>query len=122
PAKMQVDLLRVLQDGTLRPIGGDEEITVDVRIVCASNKSLRDLVDKGLFREDLFYRLAVVELRLPPLRERREDIPLLCDHFLAAIAKREGSRPKRISREALRRLAAHPLPGNVRQLEHVLMN
>ena len=122
PSKMQVDLLRVLQDGTLRPIGSEEELKVDVRIVCASNKSLRDLVQKGEFREDLFYRLAVVELRLPPLRERREDIPLLCDHFLAAIAKREGSRAKRVSREAVRRLAEHPLPGNVRQLEHVLMN
>jgi serine/threonine-protein kinase PknK len=122
PAKMQVDLLRVLADGLIRPIGGEEEVRVDVRIVCASNKSLRDLVAKGTFREDLFYRLSVVELRLPALRERRDDIPLLCDHFLAQIAKREGLTPKRISREAIRRLAANPLPGNVRQLEHVLMN
>ncbi|MDQ3033656.1 MAG: sigma-54-dependent Fis family transcriptional regulator [Myxococcota bacterium] len=122
PAKMQVELLRVLQDGIVRPIGAEEEVKVDVRIVCASNKSLRDLVAKGEFREDLFYRLNVVEIRLPPLRDRPEDIPLLCDHFLAAIVKREGGTPKRISREAVRRLAAHPLPGNVRQLEHVLMN
>ncbi|AKF08367.1 sigma-54-dependent Fis family transcriptional regulator [Sandaracinus amylolyticus] len=122
PPKMQVDLLRVLQDGKVRPVGSEEDVLVDVRIVCASNKSLRDQVTKGLFREDLFYRLSVVEIRLPALRERREDIPLLCDHFLASIAKREESTPKRISREAVRRLASHPLPGNVRQLEHVLMN
>jgi transcriptional regulator with GAF, ATPase, and Fis domain len=122
PVKMQVDLLRVLQDGKVRPIGSEEEQQVDVRIVCASNKSLRDLVARGLFREDLFYRLSVVEIRLPPLRERRDDIPLLADHFLAMIAKRDGMPQKRLSREALRRLATHPLPGNVRQLEHVLIN
>jgi transcriptional regulator with GAF, ATPase, and Fis domain len=122
PAKMQIDLLRVLQDGKVRPVGSEEDQQVDVRIVCASNRSLRDEVAKGRFREDLFYRLSVVELRLPSLRERREDIPLLCDHFLAQIAKREGTPLKRISREAIRRLGAHPLPGNVRQLEHVLMN
>jgi serine/threonine-protein kinase PknK len=122
PAKMQVELLRVLQDQKVRAIGSDEEVAVDVRIVSASNKLLQDLVAKGLFREDLFYRLNVVELRLPPLRDRPEDIPLLCDHFLVQIAKREGGSPKRISRDALRRLAAHGLPGNVRQLEHVLVN
>ncbi|MFO0711193.1 MAG: sigma-54-dependent Fis family transcriptional regulator [Sandaracinus sp.] len=122
PAKMQVELLRVLQDQKVRAIGSDEEIAVDVRIVSASNKLLSELVAKGAFREDLFYRLNVVELRLPALRDRREDIPLLCEHFLAAIAKREGTSPKRISRDALRRLSAHPLPGNVRQLEHILVN
>ncbi len=122
PAKMQVELLRVLQDHKVRAIGSDEETAVDVRIVSASNKLLSDLVARGQFREDLFYRLNVVELRLPALRDRREDIPLLCDHFLAQIAKREGTPAKRISREALRRLAEHPLPGNVRQLEHVLVN
>jgi serine/threonine-protein kinase PknK len=122
PAKMQVELLRVLQDQKVRAIGSEEEVLVDVRIVSASNKVLKDLVARGLFREDLFYRLNVVELHLPPLRDRPEDIPLLCDHFLAQIAKRESSAPKRISREALRRLAAHDLPGNVRQLEHVLVN
>jgi len=122
PAKMQVELLRVLQDHKVRAIGSDEETTVDVRIVSASNKLLSDLVTRGLFREDLFYRLNVVELRLPALRDRREDIPLLCDHFLAQIAKREGTAAKRISREALRRLAGHPPPGNVRELEHVRVN
>ncbi len=121
PMKMQVDLLRVLQDHKVRPIGGDAEELVDVRYVCASNKSLRALVERGEFREDLYYRLNVVEVRLPPLRERRDDIPLLCDHFLARIADK-GDRRFRLSREALARLQAHPLPGNVRQLEHILLN
>ncbi|HJL29727.1 MAG TPA: sigma-54-dependent Fis family transcriptional regulator, partial [Polyangiaceae bacterium LLY-WYZ-15_(1-7)] len=122
PAKMQVDLLRVLQEKVVRPIGGEEEEAVDVRIVSASNKSLRDLVAKGEFREDLYYRLNVVELRLPPLRERQGDVPLLVDHFLTRIAEQEGQPRKHLSREALLRLARHPLPGNVRQLEHLLLN
>ncbi len=122
PPKMQIDLLRVLQDRKISPVGSDEEIDIDVRVIAASNKSLEKLVGEGAFREDLFYRLNVVELWLPPLRERVEDIPLLCDHFLASFAKRDGAPPKRISREAVSRLAAHPLPGNVRQLEHLLLN
>ncbi|GAB4197556.1 MAG: hypothetical protein OHK0013_05840 [Sandaracinaceae bacterium] len=122
PTKMQVELLRVLQDQKVRAIGGDEEVAVDVRVVSASNKRLADLVASGRFREDLFYRLNVVELRLPALRDRRDDVPLLCEHFLAQIGKREGMPPKRLSREALRRLVAHDWPGNVRQLEHVLVN
>ena len=122
PAKMQVELLRVLADGRVRPVGGDEDTQVDVRIVAASNKLLLDQVGRGAFREDLYYRLAVVEIRLPPLRERTDDIPLLAEHFLAETARREGVPKKRISREALRVLAAHPLPGNVRQLEHVLLS
>jgi len=122
PAKMQVELLRVLADGRVKPIGGEEETVVDVRIVAASNKSLKEQVEKGLFREDLYYRLAVVEMRLPPLRERRTDIPLLAEHFLTEQAKREGLPKKRISKDALAVLSSHALPGNVRQLEHVLMS
>ena len=122
PSKMQVELLRVLQDGKVRPVGAEAEIDVDVRVVCASNKSLRELVKQGLFREDLFYRLAVVELRLPPLRERPEDIPLLVRHILARHAEARGGVPLRLTREALLRLVRNPFPGNVRQLEHVLMN
>src|SRR5690606_5487078 len=99
PGKMQVDLLRVLQDGRVRPVGGDAEETVDVRIIAASNKSLQRLVEKGDFREDLFYRLNVVELRLPPLRARPSDIPLLADHFLAQFAKRDDAPPKRLSKD-----------------------
>ncbi len=122
PAKMQVELLRVLADGRVKPVGGEEETVVDVRIVAASNKSLKEQVEKGLFREDLYYRLAVVEMRLPPLRERRADIPLLAEHFLAEQAKRESLPKKRITKDALTVLAGHALPGNVRQLEHVLMS
>ncbi len=122
PAKMQVDLLRVLQERKVRPVGSEEEIAVDVRVIAASNKALRELVQRGQFREDLYYRLNVVELWLPPLRDRADDIPLLCEHFIAAFAKRDDVSPKRISRDAVQRLAAHPLPGNVRQLEHLLLN
>ena len=122
PAKMQVDLLRVLQEKKVRPIGGEVDEDIDVRIISASNKSLKELVTQGVFREDLFYRLHVVEVRLPPLRERADDIPALCDHFLKQIAEREGREVKRVSREALAVLMQHALPGNVRQLEHLLLN
>jgi len=122
PAKMQVDLLRVLQDGKVRPVGGEEEEQVDVRILSASNKMLRDQVAKREFREDLYYRLNVVEIRLPPLRERAGDLPLLVDHVLERIAESEGASRKRITKAALDALSRHPLPGNVRQLEHVLLN
>jgi two-component system response regulator PilR (NtrC family) len=122
PAKMQVDLLRVLQDGHVTAVGSSEPVEVDVRVISASNKSLRELVEQGRFREDLYYRLNVVDLRIPPLRERVADLPLLADHFLRTIANRQGVPPKRLSREALQRLGSHPLPGNVRQLEHLLLN
>jgi transcriptional regulator with GAF, ATPase, and Fis domain len=122
PAKMQVDLLRVLQDGKVRPVGGEEETTVDVRIVSASNKRLDEQVAKGAFREDLYYRLNVVEVRLPPLRDRIGDVALLADHFLTAIARQEGRPRRRLSRSALERMEAFGWPGNVRQLEHVLLH
>ncbi|MGF1468769.1 MAG: sigma 54-interacting transcriptional regulator [Sandaracinaceae bacterium] len=122
PPKMQVDLLRVLQEGRYRPIGSDTERTADVRVLAASNTPLTALIEEGRFREDLYYRLNVVELFLPPLRERPEDIPLLCDHFLARFADRDEQTAKRLSRGALERLVGHPYPGNVRQLEHLLLN
>ncbi|MFT5358665.1 MAG: serine/threonine-protein kinase PknK [Polyangiales bacterium] len=124
PPKMQVDLLRVLQDGVVRPVGGgaEDEVNVDVRIISASNKSLPDLVESGAFREDLFYRLQVVGIDLPPLRERVDDLPLLADHFLARFAERDDAPRKRLTREALQRIADHPMPGNIRQLEHLLLN
>ncbi len=122
PPKMQVELLRVLQEGRVRPIGADHDEAVDVRVIAASNKSLGALVRSGQFREDLYYRLSVVELVLPPLRDRAEDIPLLVDHFLARFAERHGDHSKRLSRAALERLVQHPLPGNVRQLEHLLLH
>ena len=120
--RMQLDLLRVLQERHVRPVGATSEVPVDVRIITASKRSLRALIDEGGLREDLFYRLAVVEILVPPLRERRADVPLLCDHFLGRIAKERGEPKKRLSRDALRRLTAHTFPGNVRELEHLLVN
>lgn len=122
PARMQLDLLRVLQERRVRPVGGAEETPIDVRLVTASKRPLRELIDEGKLREDLYYRLAVVELALPPLRERRADIPQLCDHFLGRIAAERGEPAKRLSRDALQRLCAHDYPGNVRELEHLLVN
>jgi len=122
PVRMQLDLLRVLQEGYVRPVGGADEKPVDVRLVTASKRPLRDLIEAGTLREDLYYRLAVVELELPPLRDRRSDIPLLCDHFLRRIAKERAEPKKRLSRPAIQRLGAHDFPGNVRELEHLLIN
>jgi transcriptional regulator with GAF, ATPase, and Fis domain/exonuclease VII small subunit len=119
-ARMQIDLLRVLQEGKIRPVGADLDIPVDVRIIVATNRPLERLVSQRLLREDLFYRLSVVELRLPPLRERIEDIPLLCQHFLARAAEQTESAPRSISREAIDCIVETGLPGNVRQLEHLL--
>ncbi|MCS6799522.1 MAG: sigma-54 dependent transcriptional regulator [Myxococcota bacterium] len=114
---MQVKLLRVLQEGVFFPVGATEPRKVDVRIIAATNRDLPTLVAQGSFREDLYYRLHVVALRVPSLRERREDIPLLVDHFLAQQRERTG-RTKLLSRRALERLLAHDWPGNVRELEN----
>jgi len=122
PMRMQVDLLRVLQEGRVRPVGGDVEQVVDVRVIAASNRSLQKMLAERRLREDLYYRLSVVEIRLPALRERLDDLPMLCDHFLQRIAAQHGGRPKRVARAALERLAQSGLPGNVRQLEHLLMS
>ena len=122
PAKMQAGLLRVLQDGMVRPVGGTDEQSVDVRMIFATNRDLGEMVRSGKFREDLFYRIHVVELRLPSLRERPEDIPQLVDHFLGLFAARYRREKKSLSRDALRLLAGYGWPGNVRQLEHVLLN
>jgi transcriptional regulator with GAF, ATPase, and Fis domain/serine/threonine protein kinase len=122
PFKMQSGLLRVLQEKCVRPIGGPKEEPVDVRVLAATNRDLSQMVAEGTFREDLFYRLHVVELRVPPLRERLEDIPPLIDHFLGIFAARYRRERKQVGREALRRLMSYEWPGNVRQLEHVLLN
>jgi DNA-binding NtrC family response regulator len=122
PAKMQAGLLRVLQEKCVRPVGGTHEDPVDVRVIAATNRDLEQMVAEGTFREDLFYRLHVVELHVPALRERVEDIPPLIDHFLSLFAARYRRDRKTISREALRKLCAYPWPGNVRQLEHVLLS
>jgi two-component system, NtrC family, response regulator PilR len=117
---MQVKLLRVLQDRSVRRVGGNVEETVDVRIIAATNRDLAERVGRGEFREDLYYRINVIPVRLPPLRERREDIPLLVDHFLRKLAERAGGPPRRISTEAIGLLEAYPWPGNVRELENLL--
>ncbi|CAN5751061.1 hypothetical protein BH09MYX1_BH09MYX1_08220 [soil metagenome] len=122
PIKMQPGLLRVLQEKTVRPVGGAKEEAVDVRVIAASNRDLQAMVADGTFREDLFYRLHVIELHVPPLRERSEDIALLIDHFMTIFSNRYRRDRKQVDRDALRRLAAYDWPGNVRQLEHVLLN
>jgi DNA-binding NtrC family response regulator len=122
PIKMQTSLLRTLQEKTVRPLGGAKEEPVDVRVVAATNRDLEAMVRAGTFREDLFYRLHVVELRIPPLRERSDDIPALIDHFLTLFSSRYRRDRKTLARDALRKLVAYDWPGNVRQLENVLLN
>src|SRR6201989_1850675 len=118
PMEAQTRLLRVLQQGEYTTVGGRTPIKSDVRIIAATNKDLRQLIQQGLFREDLFFRLNVVPLRLPPLRERTEDIPDLIRHFFAQ-AQREGLPPKQIEQAGLDRLKRHRWPGNVRELENL---
>jgi len=122
PHKMQAGLLRVLQEHKVRPVGGAAEEPVDVRMVFATNKDLEAMVKDGRFREDLYYRIHVVELHLPALRERVEDVPQLVDHFLGLFSARYKRDKGTVSRDAMRRLMAYEWPGNVRQLEHVLLN
>ena len=117
---LQVKLLRVLQERRFERVGGGEEIEVDIRVVAASNKDLLHLVESGHFREDLYYRLNVVQIPLPPLRERREDIPLLVAHFMEVIATDNGTSPKVFSTEALNDLTGYEWPGNIRQLQNVV--
>jgi two-component system response regulator PilR (NtrC family) len=120
PPQVQVKLLRALQEKRVRRVGGSADLAVAARIVAATNRDLADQVKKGHFREDLFYRLNVIQLRVPALRERREDIPLFLEHFLARFAAEQGSPPPRFSPEAERLLLAHDYPGNVRELANVV--
>jgi DNA-binding NtrC family response regulator len=120
PLSVQVKLLRVLQDGTFSRVGSNETLKADVRIVAATNKNLAEEVAAGRFREDLYYRLNVVEIRIPPLRERPEDIPLLAEFFLRRITRRNGMASIRLSAEAVAALQAHRWPGNVRELENTI--
>jgi DNA-binding NtrC family response regulator len=116
----QTKILRVLQSGTFERVGGSNPIKVDVRVIAATNKPLETAVANKEFREDLFYRLNVVRIALPPLRERLGDVRLLVNYFLARFAKEQGSKPRSISREALEMLEAYHWPGNVRELENVM--
>jgi DNA-binding NtrC family response regulator len=119
-APLQAKLLRTLQERTIRRVGGNDPIAVDVRVVAATNRDLRKLVAEGGFRDDLYYRLNVVTIQVPPLRERASDIPLLAQHFLETFAHRTTRRVKRLAPEALGLLAAYHWPGNVRELENVI--
>ena len=116
----QVKLLRVLQEREALPVGGTEPIPVDVRLIAATNRDLDEEMRHGRFRSDLYYRLNVISLHLPPLRERREDIPLLAEAFLARIASETSQEPKRLAHDALDTIMAHDWPGNVRELENAL--
>ncbi|KPK70338.1 MAG: nitrogen regulation protein NR(I) [Acidithiobacillales bacterium SM23_46] len=118
PADLQTRLLRVLQDGKFYRVGGHDQITTDVRIIAATNQNLEKRVAEGRFREDLFHRLNVIRIHLPPLRERREDIPTLARHFLRQSAKELGVEAKQLAAETEENLSQLPWPGNVRQLEN----
>jgi two-component system response regulator PilR (NtrC family) len=117
---MQVKLYRVLQEGKVRPIGSTEETDVDVRIIAATNKDFEKEIAEGRFREDLYYRLSVIPIQLPALRERREDIPLLARHFLERFRKSMEKPIESLSPEAVHRLEAYDWPGNVRELENTM--
>ncbi len=119
PSELQTRLLRVLSDGNFYRVGGHQPIKANVRVIAATHQDLEERVRQGLFREDLFHRLNVIRLRLPPLRERREDVPILVRHFLQRSAQELGVESKRISETALKYLQAMPFPGNVRQLENL---
>ena len=120
PLAIQVKLLRVLQDGSFSRVGSNDTITTDVRIVAATHKNLLEEVADGRFREDLYYRLNVVEIKIPALRERMEDIPLLAEYFLQRITRKNGMARIRISAEAITTLQSHHWPGNVRELENTI--
>ena len=120
PSAMQVKLLRALQERSVKPVGGVSEREVDVRVVAATNRDLEAEVDRGTFRQDLYYRLNVIQIRLPPLRERREDIPLLVEHFLRKFAAEHARPVTEIEAAAMSALTAYDFPGNVRELENII--
>jgi two-component system response regulator PilR (NtrC family) len=120
PLPIQVKLLRVIQERSFRRVGGTEDIMVDVRIISATNKTLEDEVRKGSFREDLYYRLNVLQIRMPPLRERLSDVPILAGHFLEKYAKEHGKEVMGIEPEAMKLLEGYSYPGNVRELENII--
>jgi len=118
--RLQVKLLRVLQENEFEPVGGTQTIRADVRVVAATNTNLKEVLRQGRFRRDLYYRLNVVPIHLPPLRERREDIPMLVDHFLEKYNRENGKTVTKISREVLDHLLVYSWPGNVRELENCI--
>jgi two-component system response regulator PilR (NtrC family) len=120
PSLLQVKLLRVIQEKAFRRVGGSKDITVDVRIIAATNQDLEKKVEDGSFREDLYYRLHVIPVQIPPLRERKEDIPILTRHFIERYAKEFGKEIKKISSYAMELLMGYRFPGNVRELENII--
>jgi two-component system response regulator PilR (NtrC family) len=120
PLPLQVKLLRALQERSIRPVGASHEIPVDIRVVAATNLDLAEQVAQGQFRTDLYYRLNVITIAIPPLRDRREDIPLLVEHLLARLAAEYGTAVKQVSADAMRLLLSHDYPGNVRELSNIL--
>jgi two-component system response regulator HydG len=120
PQETQIKLLRVLEDRKITRVGSNDERSVNVRLVAATNANLKEMMEKGAFRRDLYYRLSVVTIVLPPLRDRREDIPLLLDHFLKEFCERSGRETQGLSRGAKRALMAYDWPGNIRQLRNVI--
>lgn len=121
PRELQVKILRVLEEQKFQHVGGTEDIEVDNRIIAATNKDLKQAVEAGIFREDLYYRLKVITLSIPPLREKKEDIPLLVEHFLRKHREVQKKNVSGVSEEALRLLMDYPWPGNIRELENVLL-
>jgi DNA-binding NtrC family response regulator len=120
PLAMQAKLLRVLEEGELERVGGDRPMAVDVRVVVATHRNLEALVKQGSFRQDLFHRIYVFPVILPPLRERVEDIPALVDHFARQVAEQNGWKPKRFDSKAIQALERYHWPGNVRELRNVV--
>ncbi|MFQ5676257.1 MAG: sigma 54-interacting transcriptional regulator, partial [bacterium] len=120
PLGTQVKLLRVLQEREFERVGGEETLSVDARIIAATNKDLQAEIKKGAFREDLYYRLHIIPIYLPPLRERKEDIPLLADHFIEKIARNLNRPTLRITKQAIEQLRSYNWPGNIREFENVL--
>jgi two-component system response regulator PilR (NtrC family) len=120
PLGMQVKLLRAIQEKSIRPVGAQRELPVDVRVLSASHHDLAQVVADGKFRQDLYYRINVITLAVPPLRERTDDLPQLAAHILARLAEREGAAPRVLTPEALEALRRHTFPGNVRELENLL--
>ncbi len=118
--RTQAKVLRALEEQRFEPVGAAESVQVDVRVVASTNKNLEDEIERGNFREDLFYRLNVIPFSVPPLRERREDIPLLADHFLREFTTAYGRKPKELTPEAYQVLAEYHWPGNVRELRNLI--
>ena len=119
-AKMQVELLRVLESKTFVRVGGNKEISSDFRVICATNKDLKNMVEKGTFREDLYYRLNVVNIQIPPLRDRKEDIPLLVEYFIKKYCLSMNKPPATIDPSAMKRIQEFNFPGNIRELENLI--